>query len=408
MPTTSSPRRRVGMLLLCLAVLTLGLGPGASAQRLRSLNTKHYTIHTDLPSREIKPLAKHMDLVFQGYSQRFASLVRGRAKRQNLYLVTTREQYVRTMAEFGIDGSYSGGIFFVNPKGNGLATWVYDKPLDDTLQTLQHEGFHQFAYEYFGPDLPLWLNEGMAVYFEQAKVVRGQVRSGIAEPTRVAIIRQALEKDQIMPMPDLLGITSAQWHANMSSGSPLGHLQYVQSWSVVHFLVHAQDGRFRRPFSRYLELIAGHHDADHAFAQAFGEGQIASLGRGWAKYVREDLSPDPYAEAIDRLNFLARGASFMLEQSGKPPADLDTLKQYLTERSFSVTRGSHAGTITIDSRDETVWVYTDTKGKAQGFRLTPSRQAKTPPTLSAPGLRPQPMVKWVTYGGTLQPVVDYR
>src|ERR1041384_951847 len=56
-----------------------------------------------------------------------------------------------------------------------LVTYVHD----NMWQVLAHEGFHQFLGYELGLEVPLWLNEGMAQYFETSYVANGRLHTGI-------------------------------------------------------------------------------------------------------------------------------------------------------------------------------------------------------------------------------------
>ena len=47
-----------------------------------------------------------------------------------------------------------------------------------------------------------------------------------------------------MSFSSLLNISSWQWQEHMLSGSPLGSLQYTESWSIVYFLIHGENGKY--------------------------------------------------------------------------------------------------------------------------------------------------------------------
>ena len=50
---------------------------------------------------------------------------------------------------------------------------------ENLWQVLAHEGFHQFLGYELGLDVPVWLNEGMAQYFETSYIAYGRLRTGL-------------------------------------------------------------------------------------------------------------------------------------------------------------------------------------------------------------------------------------
>lgn len=389
------------VLLACLAVAS-----PAVAQELKTFESRNYTIHTDMPPDDIRPLAKHMDAVFNEYRRRFVASGIGRDRgrgKEDLYLFGTRAAYVSYMGTLGIQAENSGGMFFSRGNEAGLATWVYDKPRKETIQTLQHEGFHQFAHRFIGPQLPLWANEGLAVYFEQARLVKGKFKIGVAEPHRIQAIRSGIDAGNNFPINDLIRINSNQWFANMSD-RVRGPMQYVQSWSICHFLIHGNKGRYQKAFNQYLTLLGSGRESGKAFETAFQTKDYKALERLWIKYVQEELQPDPYSGTIDKLEFLA-GGSLWLKRNGKElPADFDAFKAMLKQTGYRI---SYGGGHTVSAGDDAVFVYTDSKGKDMPFEYKLDTKTGLP-TLSAKRAKPSATIKWIQVGEQMMYDISYR
>jgi len=107
-------------------------------------------------------------------------------------------------------------------------------------RTLLHEGTHQFAHLAAGyraagkpatvPRLavPLWLNEGLASYFEAAFISPEVLVPGIPDPDRLSELRAALRRGQA---PSLNEILTARYGEEFTS------LDYAVAWGIVHVLL---------------------------------------------------------------------------------------------------------------------------------------------------------------------------
>ena len=135
----------------------VGCGPGrTTSPPLTRYTSRQYTIYTNLDREETKEFAAHMDAVFSEYKRRFANFTQHDHKAMDLYLFRTQDQYQQFLAEHDINAANTGGMFFIQEDLRGLATWTADKSRTQTFEVLlQHEGFHQFAFAYIGPDLRL-------------------------------------------------------------------------------------------------------------------------------------------------------------------------------------------------------------------------------------------------------------
>lgn len=399
----------VGVMAL---VLTSTAAPIAKAQvpGLSKFESRAYVIHTNLTRDEALEYGQHMDLIYKEYAKRFSAL-RGEGRgKQNLFLLRTRQDYVEALVILGLPrdiASSSGGMFFWRPGLSGLATWVEGLTRDQVYSMLQHEGFHQFANTKLGQNLPLWVNEGLAEYFGAAIVVDGDVRLGIVDGDRVNIIRDALESNRALSFRELMGIESAQWQQNMTSGSAKGGLQYDQSWATVHFLIHGDRGKYKNAFGEYLVLISRGRTHDESFAQTFGD-DTKPFEKRWEKFI-DEVEPDAYSASLKRLQFLGSGLEFMHTNELPAPVDAEALREALQSRAYKVTWITEAGPKVVDSADNTLYAYLDRKDQEHAFEIVPAEEGSgMPPAIAATKLRPAVTLAWVRDGeGNLRSQLEY-
>ncbi len=392
-----------------IALLFFTATPIAQAQPrgLSKYESRAYVIHTNLTREEALEYGVHMDLIYKEYAQRF-SILRGEGRgKQNLYLLRTRQDYIQAMATFNIRAEASGGMFFWGPGVSGLATWVEGFTRDQVFNTLQHEGFHQFAHAKMGGNLPLWVNEGLAEYFGAAIVVDGDVRLGIVDADRIDKINHALENNRAMSFNELLGIQSEQWQQNMLGGSEKGHLQYDQSWAIVHFLIHGDNGKYQNAFGDYLVLISRGRSHDQAFGQTFGSDTRPFVER-WIKFMGE-VEPDAYSTALKRLQFLGSGLEFLHANHAPVPVDAAALREALQSRQYTQTWMTEAGEKMISSADDALYAYTDRKDEPHAFEIIPAEEGSDfPPSIAATQLRPAVTLTWIKdEQGNLRSQLDY-
>ncbi len=113
---------------------------------------------------------------------------------------------------------------------------VYAHWGDHVAEDLRHEVAHGYLHATV-PNLPLWLDEGLAEYFE---VQRGQQgRNG----PHVELLNRLLQSSSWQP--DLARLEGLQ------SASAMTQQDYAESWAWVHFLLETSDER-REMLSQYL------------------------------------------------------------------------------------------------------------------------------------------------------------
>ena len=375
--------------------------------------SRHYSIRSDLGPELTARYADHLDTMYEEYARRLVART-GLRKRSpevpNVLMFASQQDYLDTLrTQFGINGTGSGGMFFVSPRGAGLAFWVGNLPRQRVEHVVQHEGFHQFAFTFFGNEMPPWLNEGLAEFFGESVVDRGTVVVGQASPQVVEQVRKAVTEGRNIPFIDLLQMDDQRWNANVRGGSAA--LQYMQSWSMVHFLVYGQGGRFDAGFVQMLRLLNAGKKPYDAMREAFGlanEANVREFEEAWKAHART-AKPGAYVAARGRLEFLAEGLREVWNR-GVRPKTLEELKEALREARFQWTSASHGYVLKLDAADDANFAVPDDEVNvaAPAIELVAAKPAKgakarkldeehpLPPMLRTRGLRPNEVgVRWV-------------
>lgn len=383
--------------------------PGADwfAKAGREVRSKYYRILSDLDPDETKLYAAHMDLMYEEYARRLAGIPQQAPEIPFVLMFERESDYLNVLRNrYGINGTGSGGMFFISPAGAALAFFVEQLPRTRVLHVVQHEGFHQYAHSRFATTLPPWVNEGLAEFFGEAIVVDGRVIVGQASPGAVASVKKAIETGTTVDFVRLLTMSSDQWNANVRAGN--ASVQYVQSWSMVQYLGWADGGRYQRPFEAYLRLLHSGMPSERAFVQAFGTNDVASFERAWREWA-SNMKPSAFSAAAARISFLAEGLRF-LSREGVAVESLEDLVSQLRERNFSIEITVHGRTETVTATDATLDIPQDDLAKTKPvFDLIPPKRASgttsserkleaqhpTPPVLTTRGLEPRELVlKW--------------
>lgn len=116
---------------------------------------------------------------------------------------------------------------------------VYAQWGDRVAEDLRHEVAHGYLHSVV-PNIPLWVDEGLAEYFE---VPRGA--AGVNQPHVQLLAAECLQQTWRPDIERLEQLTSA---ANMTQE------QYAESWLWVHWLLES-DAENRRILQDYLRLL---------------------------------------------------------------------------------------------------------------------------------------------------------
>lgn len=374
--------------------------PGAEVR------SRHYRILSDLTPDDSRLYSNHLDLMYEEYARRLASLAQ-RAPEVPFVLMFAHEQdYLDVLKyRYGVNATGSGGMFFISPEGAALAFFIEALPRSRVFHVVQHEGFHQYAHSRFVGALPPWLNEGLAEYFGEAIVIDGRVIIGQASPAPVELVRKAIEQNRTIDFLRLLTMTSEEWNANVRAGD--ASVQYMQSWSMVQYLSWADNGRYQRAFEAYIGLIHGGMPSERAFVQAFQTNDLRNFENAWKAWASKSV-PSSLASAAAKLTFLAEGL-LQLSNDGVRVEGFDDILSKLRERNFRTEVTIHGRTQVMEANESLLVIPKDELSRQQpvfdliatkptGRGATEKKREEThptPPVVTTRGLEPRELVlKW--------------
>lgn len=282
--------------MLTLAAL-LALRPTAARAAadpvLPVYQTQHYNLHTDVGVDFADDLGGQLDAMFDEYSRRLGAFGTKVDGRRDVWVFTRKIDYVKFIDDRLPN---TGGVFI--PSKNCLAAYLEGQGRDALRRTLRHEAFHQFAFEVIGPNLPVWLNEGIAQVFEEGIYTGDRFLIEQVPPRRLRQLGDDMKNGRLVPFDDFVFMDHKTWALNMRDRDK-GATQYNQAWAMVHFLVYARDPRtgepaYRQRFFDMLTAIRSGTPADEAFTAQFTTN-FDGFQRRFIEYAR---ALQPTREAI--------------------------------------------------------------------------------------------------------------
>lgn len=267
-----SRRMRIALSVLLLVLpVTASLVLARSGPKWREYPTRYYIVHSDLDEETVREACLRVTAMADEYQDRTSGFTGRITTRLPFFLFARFEDY---RAAGTIPGSY--GMYDARAK-RLLAT--LEPPVGErSWIVVQHEGFHQFVASVIGGDIPVWVNEGLAEYFGAAIFTGDGMISGLVPPDRLARIQSGLRNNEFIPFPKMMTIDGKTWNAEIKRAN------YDQAWSMVHFLAHAEDGRFRPFFDGFLRDVSRKGLAwDIAWRRNFGVG-VEDFEARWKAY----------------------------------------------------------------------------------------------------------------------------
>jgi Tfp pilus assembly protein PilF len=154
------------------------------------------------------------------------------------------------------------GLFLRAPDKNYVLLRL-DAQGEHPYATVYHEYTHLLLSDVENW-LPLWLNEGLAQFFQNTEI--HEKDADVGEPSREDIM--LLRQNKLIPIETLLAVDvkSPYYHEEEK-----GSIFYAESWALVHMLEDADDLLHTRHLPDYIEIVSQHVDPVTAGERAFGD-----------------------------------------------------------------------------------------------------------------------------------------
>jgi tetratricopeptide (TPR) repeat protein len=168
------------------------------------------------------------------------------------------------------------GFFMKAPDKNYILMRV-DAQGEHPFATIYHEYTH-FMMRSASEWMPLWLNEGLAQFYENTDIQEKEVMLGQADAALILYLRQ----NPLLPLTTLLKVNySSPYYHDEQKGS----IFYAESWALTHYIeiTDAQKGTHR--LQDYANLLARKEDPVVAAQQTFGD--LNQLQRALYSYISQ-------------------------------------------------------------------------------------------------------------------------
>jgi hypothetical protein len=282
---------------------------------LKTYDSPYYTIHTDLDADATREAYIRMTRMFEEYKRRTAGFSGDSRGKLPFYLFKQESDY------FAAGGPEdSAGVFIVDERGPRLMAVAGEKTTRMTWHIVQHEGFHQFAAAVIRGDLPPWVNEGLAEYFGEAVFTGDGFVTAVIPPGRLERVQTEIAEKKLKSFREMFLLSQKDWNDKMAMTN------YDQAWAMVHFLAHAEDGKYQKPFVRFMNLLGNGKPYLEAWFEVFGR-DVDAFQKRFEKWWT-DLPENPTQVLYQRAALLQLTA--ILARAHAQGQDFETLKDFLT------------------------------------------------------------------------------
>ncbi len=197
----------------------------------------------------------------------------------------TEQSFNKHKAAFHEGHNYFNG--FYSTKTNKISVWR-DEGDKEMESVVLHETSHAIIRQ-LAPNLPLWLEEGLAEYFSNSSIRANNLRVSTDEK-REQNLRDWAQKEDIPSLKWYLNMTNRKWHEETAQGNSI---TYTYAWAMAHFLMSKPTGK--RIVSTILRdsNIGGRIDSFQSVTNLY-PGGLVKLEYDWYAWITKDKKDHIY------------------------------------------------------------------------------------------------------------------
>ena len=152
----------------------------------------------------------------------------------------------------------------IKKKRNQLAAFdrdnrkAFDKVTEQMFRRLYHEAFHAYLENYVYPhdqyDVPVWLNEGLAMLFERGILESDTLRLDAPHPAALRQLKDEIRDGRMMPLGELLSAGPKAFLAPGLGPAKEADRHYAYAWGLVYYLAFEADALESARLDGYVDL----------------------------------------------------------------------------------------------------------------------------------------------------------
>jgi len=215
------------------------------------ITTPHYEIFTTLLDKEIIcRVPTFMESAYNSYNYQLPGPIETVTKFR-IYLFADRRQWEDFTRDFAGEQAKTYCAIKAGAYCHNGTCVAYDIGPKRTFSVLAHEGWHQFNSRHFKFRLPSWLDEGVAMLFEEYRAEGGKF---FFEPTkneyRLNALSNTLLQNRTIPLKELITMNPGDVLASDQTEAVMAF--YSQSYALVRFLREAGQGQRYKIYQRLM------------------------------------------------------------------------------------------------------------------------------------------------------------
>lgn len=209
-------------------------------EKAHTRNTDHYLVKTNFNQKLLDEACHLMEALNKEFKYRFR--IQGATQKFRVFIFATRDEY-RAYARKNAPGAVEYGGY-CSSRGEIVTYYPFEAKKQAhsyVLKVLRHEATHQFVNAATQNKCPLWMNEGLATFFEICRLSGGSLINLRKPNKRWLWTLKKLFEDDNVDFRALVNKVRGMYQRE----------EYAQAWGLTYYLIISRPAAF----NRYFEAI---------------------------------------------------------------------------------------------------------------------------------------------------------
>jgi Tfp pilus assembly protein PilF len=260
---------------LLVVLGSLSVAHAESTPQWVQVQSDHFTVITDSNDKQARHVAGQFERMRALFAALFPAKVGDAGARITVFALKDRKGFQALVPPaYLAKGSLElAGLFLRTPDENYILVRL-DSGGEHPYSIVYHEYTHFLLRK--SEWIPLWLNEGLAEFYQNTEIEGKDVRLGEPSPGDIAYLRD----HPLLPLTTLLAVdhNSPYYHEENK-----GSVFYAESWALTHFIQTTDFTTKTDRLQAYARLLQQHQDPVTAARQAFGD--LGQLQKALTEYI---------------------------------------------------------------------------------------------------------------------------
>jgi tetratricopeptide (TPR) repeat protein len=263
-----------------LLLATLCGSASASTEQWVEVRSPHFTVLTDSNEKQARHIADQFERMRWMFQTLFPKAIVDPVSPIVILAAKNGKSFqsLEPAAYLATGQIKLGGLFMRTPDKNYVLLRL-DAEYEHPFAAVYHEYTHlQFSDS--SAWIPLWLNEGTAMFFQNTEIRNKDVLIG--EPSEDDVLY--LRKNRLIPLDVLFKVDakSPYYHEEQK-----GSVFYAESWALTHYLNVTDHQKGTHRMDNYMALVSRHEDPVIAAEKSFGD--LKQLKSALEEYIQRSV-----------------------------------------------------------------------------------------------------------------------